>query len=324
MRLRYVLAAICCTGIALGQAQNVGNFEDLSLPSANSNFLDIVPTPDGDYTFQTGEFIFSGNYNAAWDSWSGAVYSNVVDSLTTGFGNQFAAIAGKGYNYSDNYGVIYVVDNVNVKLSSNYANKVVDGFYVTNSTYAYYTMKDGDLYSKKFGGVTGNDPDFFKLTVIGYQNGQTLADSVHFYLADFRFADNSKDYIVDNWQFVNLASLGAVDSFGFILTSSDTGAFGMNTPAYFCVDNFSIKTNVSVQENAMANVKLFPNPATDYLHILAEEKIVMAQIFSINGKKEIAIENPTAIYIENLNSGVYFIQMQNANGKITTQKWIKN
>ena len=64
-------------------------------------------------------------------------------------------------------------------------------------------------------------------------------DSVDFYLADYRFADNSEDYIVKDWTFVSLEALGDVDSLLFSLTSTDNDSmFGMNTPAYFCMDNF--------------------------------------------------------------------------------------
>ena len=58
-----------------------------------------------------------------------------------------------------------------------------------------------------------------------------------FYLADYRFADNGLDYIVDDWSWVDLTSLGAVDKLQFGLSSTDNGFFGMNTPAYFAMDN---------------------------------------------------------------------------------------
>jgi hypothetical protein len=59
---------------------------------------------------------------------------------------------------------------------------------------------------------------------------------VEFFLADYRFADNGLDYIVDSWEYVELASLGVVKSLEFGLSSSDAGALGMNTPGYFALD----------------------------------------------------------------------------------------
>ena len=63
--------------------------------------------------------------------------------------------------------------------------KVIDGMYVTNGTYAYLSMLNGDAYAKKFGGVSGNDPDWFKLTIRKWYNGILANDSVTFYLADY-------------------------------------------------------------------------------------------------------------------------------------------
>jgi hypothetical protein len=59
---------------------------------------------------------------------------------------------------------------------------------------------------------------------------------VEFYLADFRFENNGEDYIVDTWEYVDLSSLGVVNKLEFSLGSSDVGAWGMNTPAYFVID----------------------------------------------------------------------------------------
>ena len=65
---------------------------------------------------------------------------------------------------------------------------------------AKFPMDSGNwTFAKKFGGTTGNDPDFFKVTVKGYKGGVLTTDSVPFYLADFRFANNALDYIVDSW-----------------------------------------------------------------------------------------------------------------------------
>jgi hypothetical protein len=96
-------------------------------------------------------------------------------------------------------------------------------------------MKDGDQFSKKFGGASGNDPDFFKLQILGFR-GSTQTAAIDFFLADYRFENNNQDYVVDQWTRVDLANLGVIDSLKFSLSSSDNGQFGMNTPAYFAMD----------------------------------------------------------------------------------------
>ena len=61
---------------------------------------------------------------------------------------------------------------------------------VTNTTYAALSMRDGDSFAKKFGGPSGNDPDYFRLTITGKDSGGSTIGSVEFYLADYRFADS--------------------------------------------------------------------------------------------------------------------------------------
>jgi hypothetical protein len=55
-------------------------------------------------------------------------------------------------------------------------------------------------------------------------------------MADLRDAD--KAYIINDWRYVDLSGLGKVSKLSFELTSTDNGDWGMNTPAYFCFDNF--------------------------------------------------------------------------------------
>jgi hypothetical protein len=97
-------------------------------------------------------------------------------------------------------------------------------------------MKDGYAQAKKFGGSSGDDPDWFLLTITGKDASGAETGTVEFYLADYRFEDSSEDYIVDDWEYVDLSSLGVVKSLEFNLNSSDAGDFGMNTPTYFAMD----------------------------------------------------------------------------------------
>jgi hypothetical protein len=99
-------------------------------------------------------------------------------------------------------------------------------------------MRDGDAIGKKFGGDSGDDPDWFKLTVTGKDDAGTVLGSVDFYLADYRFETNALDYIVGDWTWVDLSAFGPqVKTLHFTLSSSDNGAWGMNTPAYFAMDD---------------------------------------------------------------------------------------
>lgn len=98
---------------------------------------------------------------------------------------------------------------------------------VTNTTYAYYTMRNGNAFAKKF-----TSEDWFELIIHGSRNGSETARIT------VRLANGTD--IAGNWMRVDLTPLGTVDRIYFTMASSDTGQWGMNTPSYFCLDRLSI------------------------------------------------------------------------------------
>ncbi|MBN1554398.1 MAG: DUF4465 domain-containing protein [Phycisphaerae bacterium] len=199
----------------------------------------------GETDFTSGDWYFP--HNDGTYSWDGFVYSNETDTTTAGYTNQFSAITGGGVGGSENYGVSCIplnwmggtYDPIPRTISAMDAayDATLDGFYVTNTTYAYLSMLNGDSVAKKFGGTTGDDPDYFKLIIKGIDAmGEYTASTVDFYLADFRFTDNSQDYIINEWTWVDTSGLGDVIGLEFSLDSSDSGAYGINTPTYFAMD----------------------------------------------------------------------------------------
>lgn len=220
------LAVLGMTGAANGY---IATFEDL--PLAAESYWN---GSDGSGGFSSGGAHFNNNYDTMYGSWDGFCYSNITDTTADAMAGQFNAITGAGQGGSANYAVGYIwAGPPTITLD---AAGIVEGLYVTNSNSAYYSMLKGDLFAKKFGGAGGDEPDWFVLTITGKDAGGAVTDVVEFYLADYRFADNGEDYIVDAWEYVDLSTLGVVKSLEFGLSSSDVGAWGMNTPAYFAID----------------------------------------------------------------------------------------
>ncbi|PKP48800.1 MAG: PEP-CTERM sorting domain-containing protein [Bacteroidetes bacterium HGW-Bacteroidetes-12] len=338
MRKKIKIASSILLGLMLSatniNAQAVSDFENLTL-SPNS-FWD---GSDQSGTHQNGtfnSFFLSGNavfpnvydtsFGAVFGFWSsGFAYSNIKDSTTAGVGNLYAARAGSGFNNSQNYAVGQ--NNSINQLTPALQNTTVSGVFITNGTYPALSMKNGDAFAKIFGGASGNDPDWFLLTIKGYSNGVLTNNSVEFYLADYRFSDNTQDYIVENWQWVDLTGLGAVDSVQYFLTSSDTGAFGMNTPAFFCLDNFNDQT-VAVKEITLQNTfSIYPNPATDNIYFNTENTIDLVEIIDVTGKTLLSKTN-LGIGLQQLNvaeltNGIYFVRILSGDS-IKISRLIKN
>lgn len=232
-RLLLILPTLAAfSSVAFGV---VADFEDLSLTSESFyNGSDSA----GEFTSQG--VTFTNDFDTNFFSWSGFSYSNVTDNATAGFGNQYSAFPGAGQGGQGNYGVAFDNDFAPDSTQLDFpATSQVSSIAISNSTYAALSMRDGDAFAKQFGGSTGDDPDFFKLTIQGFSAAGALTGAVDFYLADYRFADNAQDYIVDSWQIVDLTSLGAVGSLEFQLETTDVGQFGANTPFYFAIDDLS-------------------------------------------------------------------------------------
>ncbi len=280
MKLHTTFLLICCT--VLLNAQTVADFEEYNIPA--ESFLNGSDHSGG---FTSGDVFLPNLYDDEFMAWSGWAISNMTDVTTPGFNNQYSAIAGGGVDGSENYAVTFDgYGNNNIILEGDAAGQPVPGMFVTNSTYAYLSMRDGDAFSKKFGGITGNDPDWFLLTIKAYFNGNLTADSVNFYLADYRFSNNNQDYIVDEWTWVDLTSLGAADSLWVNLSSTDVGQFGMNTPAFFCVDNITFaEPSNTTSVNAPDLFEIYPNPTADYIQIShSENEIMDCSVFDASGR----------------------------------------
>jgi len=192
---------------------------------------------DGTGEFSALDLKFSNNYSTNYSSWDGFAFSQKADITTSSYSNQYSVFDGSNAN---NKFVLYYPPFGADAFASFPVGKeyTIKSASVCNSTYTALTMKNGDpSFAKKFGGTTGNDKDWFKMTAIGFNAAGDSVKSVSFYLADYRSDDTSKDYIVNKWTTVDLSSLGKINKLTFRFTSSDTGDWGMNTPAYVCLDN---------------------------------------------------------------------------------------
>lgn len=193
--------------------------------------------------FQNHFTDFGGGFTA-WEGWS---VSAQTDVATPGFGNQYSAyhVPTGGGAGSSQYAVASKFDfdpafpdlNVGrISLPTGFRPHSVD---VTNVTYTALSMLQGDAFAKKFGGLGGADPDWLRLSILGLDAGDNVLGSVPFYLADYRNLNGSPDYVVDHWTTVDLTPIREARALAFLLESSDIGSFGMNTPAYFALDNLT-------------------------------------------------------------------------------------
>lgn len=193
---------------------------------------------DGSGSFTTKVATFNNSYNSAWFSWSGFACSAKKNTTTVGYANQYSVSAGSGASNSKQFALAYGTATLLCD-SNSYGNFSIKSLMLTNSTYTFLDMKNGSNYSKKF--VAG---DWYKVTITGYLNG-TKTTAVDYYLADFR---DGKTFLSNTWNKVDVSALGKVDKVTFSFDSSDKDpVYGMNTPAYCCIDNIEFTQTFSTK-----------------------------------------------------------------------------
>ena len=190
---------------------------------------------DGSGGFATGNAFFPNTFSdwgGGITSWVGFGYSNHTDKTTPGYENQYSCYAGSGAGNSRIFCIISVGDTIIFDLPER-----IDYLYVANSTYAALSMKNGDQFAKKFGGDSGNDPDYFNLVMTAYDIEDFKVGIATIGLADYTNPDNNQDYIANTWTKIPLDGFGYLKKIAFSFTSSDTSIYGINTPKYACIDN---------------------------------------------------------------------------------------
>ena len=307
-----LVTSFCC-------AQTVADFEDfnIAVDSSNNNSGEQGYFVNGNVLlpniFVDGDFSY----------WSGWAISSTTDTTTPGFTNDLSAITGGGAEGSTTYAVTYIFPSSIIRLTNDGIGGYVAGMYVTNNTYAYLSMLEGDGFAKKFGGETGNDPDFFKMTVKKFEEGALSTNSIDFYLADYRFEDNSQDYIVDEWTWLDLSSLGNADSLEITMSSSDNNDFGIKTPTYVCVDNITTANALTaIGDVDVPKVSIYPNPFENHIQIDTDAVIENVELVDVMGRTQAINLVGNVLYLDDVQSGVYFLRME-INGQLMVTKVIR-
>jgi hypothetical protein len=218
-------------------AATVIDFEDLTL--SNSSFYNGGPDTNTD-GWASGGAHFGNSYNSDFGGyWSGWSYSNINDTTTAGFENQYASFAGGGAGGSGNYAVAYGGSAAFINLPEN--TKLASAL-VTNTTYTALDILNGGGFSRKF-----KKGDKFSVIFTGYAEVDSKGSqtgSVLFDLADFTHfdedTDNASDLILSNWTSVDLTALGLAKSLAISFLSTDVGDWGINTPTYIAMDNLTL------------------------------------------------------------------------------------
>jgi hypothetical protein len=176
-----------------------------------------------DYNFWNGGIAFSTWNDITSDNWGD--YTNQCSSYPSANGDVFAVIYQSGSNpmpaltFAD--GKEYTIGSVQV----------------ANTAYAYNVILNGNGYASSLADTDG----WFKIQAWGFDaNGDlTNSEPVEFFLADYTTATSIG--ALDTWANWDLSALGRVNSVQFSFEGSDSGSYGLNTPAYAALRSITLK-----------------------------------------------------------------------------------
>ena len=195
------------------------------------------------------ELLFTPNLNALFPGYGGHAISNYTGSdLSQGnYEHDLQAynVSG-GANGSDNFCVHfgYVDDSaygmqnemVGIEFGDDKAH-VIESMYVTNTTYVYNLLENGDGWQVPTG---AGENSWYKIVAYGYDDVDA-ADDEYISTAEFTLWENGKG--VSEWTKWDLSSLGKVAKLRFNLVGSDDlyGEYGLGVAGYFAYDDVVVR-----------------------------------------------------------------------------------
>lgn len=326
MKKHYLLGyALLLTAVSHSQTPTVTDFESPVLAADTfNNGADL----SGGFTY-TGVY-FPNYYDTTYFYNTGFSISNKTDVTTPGYLNQYSAITGSGFN-SSNYAIYYPEAEISMAMA---IPKLVLSARITNTTYAALSMLNGDAVGKKFGDTVNadgivdgtNGEDYFILHLYGKTMAGDTTGHVEVVLADYRFADPTMDYVLQEWLEVDLfplnSSVGTVDFIFFVFESSDVGAFGINTPTYFAMDDFTFDYGSVGLSELPSDFSVYPNPVKDQLFL--QDAVGELTIVDAFGKTvhQAKVNGSATVDFAPFSNGMYFVRLENG-GQVSTQKIVK-
>ncbi|GGH73227.1 hypothetical protein HNQ91_003606 [Filimonas zeae] len=202
------------------------NYWDGGFVVSDWNYKSNIPGKTGDwwYSYLNQCSVYSGTHGAKNGGYGGS--------------SNFAVMFG----YVDFYNTSYATRPT---LNFTTGSGVVEGMYVCLSSYTYGVIQNGNAFGSS--GVAtplkdiANGTGYLKLLAYGF-NGSTATNGgapVTIYLA--RYVNHLPvSGPLTAWTYFDLSALGTVTRVEFNMEGNDSGTYGLNTPAYVCMDNVEV------------------------------------------------------------------------------------
>jgi hypothetical protein len=195
------------------------------------------------------------------------------------------------------------------------------GIYLNNHPWPFYS----NLYGDAFARALDREGDFFKVVITGLDtHGDPRDGDAEWHetgRAEHLFAEyrDGELHQSADWQWADLSAIGTARRLTFALESSDTGDWGMNTSAYFCLDRLEVRTAGTdrIITPEVTAVRVYPNPVVDRLLVsgAALEHVTVTDmggrtVFRLRAGGESQLSIPAGSWAK----GVYVVRVVDRSG----------
>lgn len=150
-------------------------------------------------------------------------------------------------------------------------------------------------------------------------------DDVVLYASALEIPTSISNWTTATFPMTDLGETGTPNRFYILAVSSTTGVFDLNTPTAgttLWLDN--VRTGyLGLSDNKIANVSVYPNPATTVLNIDSKEAVSSVAIMTTDGKV-VATATTANVNVEALNAGMYIYKVTTVSGTVETGNFVKN
>jgi hypothetical protein len=213
---------------------------------------------------------------------------------------------------------IYVVYDSTIKkilagISYNYENGALVGYY------HYFSPWDNETKDRGIG--LGNEL---------YPTNTWLTVSLEYNMETGSVAWNTPEGVFTPWPEESPGTSGEAPFQGVYYSWVIPNTPGVETHQNSAYDNViieakstSLLSEQTPEIDSQANVKIYPNPTSDYLKILSNEKIEKIQIFDLLGRNMNAKLIEDQINVQSLSKGNYILTVVTETGKKENIKFIR-
>lgn len=251
--------SLALTDQAQAQTSSVRVIDFESITIGDSGVLKGSDFASTNY-FEVDGFRFSTTFDPGFSISEHFAVTNHSNNWDGSYANLYGSISGGGADGSRNYAVAYmnsghhdidtsIVDNLRLLPSISIPDFAqIHSIQISNTTYTVGTIRNGNAYAPAF-----DLNDRFQLTVFGIDEFNTILTPITHQLADYTgITDLADGFILSQWEMLDLQNLSNAKSLHFMLTTTDVGTNGPNTPLNFTLDNLSYSVSAIPEPTSMA------------------------------------------------------------------------